>query len=52
MKKILKPVLQLYANYLLLNLEKCSNLFEYELIINNAVLLDFIAIEHFNISLD
>jgi hypothetical protein len=50
--KILRPIAQSYANFLISRLESCDNLFEYESLISQAVLLDYVCIEDFNIYLD
>jgi hypothetical protein len=50
--KIFKPIAQTYANFLISRLEVCDNLFEYSSFMEQAVLLDYICIEQFNIYLD
>lgn len=49
--KLLRPVLQSYANFLITRLENC-NLYEYEIFMSQAVLLDYVAVEEFDIYLD
>jgi hypothetical protein len=50
--KIIRPVAQTYANFLISRLEVCDNLFEYQSLMEQAVLLDYICTEDFNIYLD
>ncbi len=48
--KILRPFLQSYANFLIVRLYECNE-YEYVSIMEHAVLLDYIAIEEFDIYL-
>lgn len=50
--KIIKPIVQIYADTLISRLETCDNLFEYEVLISQGVLLDFVCCEEFDIYLD
>lgn len=52
LKSILKFFGQSYADFLIKRLEVCNDLFEYEILMSQAVLLDFYFVEKFNIYLD
>jgi len=49
--KLIQPILQIYADYLIERLGG-ADLFEYSVLIQQAVLLDHICVEDFNIYLD
>ena len=51
MKSLLKPILQVYANFLITRLET-TNLDLYEHYMTQAVLLDFCTTEYYDIYLD
>jgi hypothetical protein len=50
--KIISPIAQIYADSLISRLEKCDNLFEYEVLISQAVLLDYVCTEEFGFDLN
>ena len=50
--KIFRPIAQSYADFLISRLEVCDNLFEYQSLMEQAVLLDYICTDEFNIYLD
>jgi hypothetical protein len=50
--KIFRPIAQSYANFIITRLETCDNLFEYQSLMEQAVLLDYICTDEFNIYLD
>jgi len=50
--KIIKPIVQIYADTLISRLETCDNLFEYEVLISQAVLLDYVCSEEFGFDLN
>ncbi len=50
--KIFRPIAQSYANFLISRLENCDNLFEYQYLMEQGVLLDYICTDEFNIYLN
>jgi hypothetical protein len=44
--KIATPIMQLYANFIISQLEDCDNLDLYEYYISQGVLIDYCATEH------
>ena len=49
---LITPIIQLYADFLISQLEKCDNLDLYEYYISQGVLIDFCATEYYDIYLD
>lgn len=52
LKSIAKYFGQIYANFIIDRLSKCTNLFEYEQLMYQGVLLDYCFIEYLDIYLD
>lgn len=50
--KIISPIAQIYADKLISRLEKCDNLFEYEVLISQGVLIDYVCSEEFGFDLN
>jgi hypothetical protein len=52
LKQIAKFIGQIYANFIINKLSNCTNLFEYEQLMQQAVLLDYCFTEYLDIYLD